>query len=311
MDELSAVLDAHRGRDAFVLRCEMQPPWSVRIADQAAVGLIVMLRGECFLTRAGEPPVRLAAGDVAVAKGTTVYDLGDDPRTPPSVVIEPGQRCRTLDGADVSDVMTLGTRSWGNAREGSCAFLTGTYELSSQVSGRLLRSVPDLVVLEAPQCDPALLGLLAQEIGRDLPGQDVLLDRYVDLVLVCALRHWFARPESDPPLWWRAQSDTLVGQVLSLMHEQPGRAWTLDNIAAQVGYSRATVARRFAELVGQPAMSYLAEWRMTMAADLLLGSDDTVETVGRCVGYANPFAFSSAFKRFHGVSPRAFRARVA
>jgi AraC-like DNA-binding protein len=92
-----------------------------------------------------------------------------------------------------------------------------------------------------------------------------------------------------------------------LMHDQPGQPWTLARLSQHVGYSRASIVRRFTELVGQPPMAYLTEWRLTLAADLLLSSDDTVESVGRQVGYDNPFAFSSAFKRLHASSPRAFR----
>lgn len=307
VDGLSTMLDAHRGRGAFALRCEMAPPWAVRVADEAAVGLIVMVRGSCVIVLDGDEPVSLQAGDVALAKGARPYTLSDHEETPPGVVIEPGQVCRVLDTAYPAPAMELGTRSWGNARGGPCAFLTGTYEHASQVSGRLLSHLPALAVLRAPSCDPGLLQLLGDEMARELPGQDVLLNRYVDLVLVSALRQWFGRPDAPQPRWWAAQSDPLVGQLLALMHDRPAEPWTLARLAAGVGYSRASVVRRFTELVGQAPMSYLTEWRLTLAADLLTSTDDSVEAVGRAVGYENPFAFSTAFKRAAGSSPRAFR----
>lgn len=311
MDGLSTLLGMHRGRDAFVLRCEMNPPWSVRIADRSAIGLIVVVRGHCVVTHDGASPVTVVAGDVVIAKGATAYTLADATATVPSVVIEPGQVCRALpDGGTVAPaggITVRGTRTWGNADAGESAFLTGVYELSEQVSGRLLDHLPDLALLRAPQCDPGLIEVLARELVRDLPGQDLLLDRYVDLLLVCALREWFAQPGAAPPQWWRAQTDPVVGPLLTVLHDRYQEPWTLELLAARVGYSRATVARRFTELVGTPPMSYLTGWRLSIAGDLLLTTDDTIEEIARQVGYLNPFAFSTAFKRMHGRSPRSFR----
>ncbi|SCF02606.1 transcriptional regulator, AraC family [Micromonospora mirobrigensis] len=304
---MSTILDGHRARGAFVLRCVMAPPWSVRIADRAAVGMLVMVRGHAMLLRDGDDPVRLEAGDVAIVKGPRPYTLADDPGTPPTVVVGPGQHCHTLDGADVSTTLGLGLRTWGNDPDGPCAFLTGTYELPSQVTGRLLAAIPDLVVLPGVDRDAALVRVLADEFTRDAPGQDVVLDRLVDLVLIGTLRAWFARPDSGAPAWWRAQGDQVVGGALRLIHDRPDEPWTLDALAGAVAVSRATLARRFTALVGQPPMAYLTEWRMSLAADLLRDTTASVEAVARQVGYANPFAFSTAFKRHFAAAPRAFR----
>lgn len=317
MDNLSAVLAEHQARDAFVLHCEMDAAWSVQIADRATVGMVVMLRGYCVLHLDGRAPVVLGAGDVAVVKGPTPYVLSDQPDRPFSVVVQPGQVCRAVAGHEAAAAeMTLGTRSWGNSRNGSCAFLAVAYELPGQIRGRLLPAVPELVVVRSAPTgvgdgptspeDP-LLELLAAEMVHARPGQDAMVDRLVDLVLISTIRRWFSAPGATPPRWWSAQEDPVVGQVLALMHHHPGQPWSLDALAERVGYSRATVARRFCETVGKPPMSYLADWRLALAADLLRGTDRSVEAIAHAVGYRNAFAFSSAFKRQHGSSPRAFR----
>ena len=335
MDTFSAVLAEHQARDAFALNCQMDPPWSVQIADRAAVGMVVMLRGRCFLHLEGGEPVLLGSGDVAVVKGPKPYVLSDRPGAPFSVVVEPGQVCRTVAGQEAAAEMTLGTRSWGNSPNGSCAFLAVAYELPGQIRGRLLPAVPELVVvrsgstdatdrstsvttestgtttrspgLRSTSPDGALIEMLAAEMVTSRPGQDAMIDRLVDLVLISTLRRWFSAPGATPPRWWSAQDDPIVGEVLSLMHHHPDQPWSLESLAERVGYSRATVARRFCETVGQPPMSYLADWRLALAADLLRGTDRSVESIAHAVGYRNAFAFSSAFKRQHGASPRAFR----
>ena len=91
------------------------------------------------------------------------------------------------------------------------------------------------------------------------------------------------------------------------MQNDPGRPWTVATLAASVGVSRALLARRFHELVGEPPMTFLTGWRMALAADLMVEPDATVTAVARAVGYGSPFTFSTAFKRAHGRSPRAYR----
>ena len=289
----------------------MAPPWSVRIADASTVSLIVMMRGDMALVLSGTAPVRLARGDVAIVHSTDPFLLADDPATPPHVVVEPGQHCRPLDSSGAAGAYVLGLRTWGNDPNGPCMFLNGTYELPSQVTGRLLDAVPGLVVLRAGEWAVPGVALLAEEFGRHAPGQDVVLDRLVDLVLITSLRAWFARDEGSAPRWWAAHDDPVVGDALTLMHDRPDEPWTLESLAAQIAVSRATLARRFTRLLGQPPMAYLAEWRLSMAATLLRDTTDNVETIGRRVGYANPFAFSTAFKRRYGQAPRSFRQAIA
>jgi AraC-like DNA-binding protein len=288
----------------------MAPPWSIAVEDEAAVGVIVMVRGEGHLERPGEESVTLRAGDVAITTSGLRYSFCDSPGLAPTIVIGPGEVSRDLVGNDLCVRLSHGVRRWGNARSGSDAFVVGTYGLESQVSGRLLAAVPGLVVVRAEEWDDELVRLLVTETGRDLPGQDVVIDRLVDLVLVAALRQWFAGDPTRAPRWWAAQSDPVVGPVLAAMHADPGAPWTLATLAREVSVSRATLARKFAESVGQPPMAYLLRWRMDLAAELLRDTDATVEQVAGRVGYASPFAFTAAFKKARGVPPRTFR-RIA
>ena len=99
----------------------------------------------------------------------------------------------------------------------------------------------------------------------------------------------------------------MVGRALRILHRDPAQPWTVAKLAAETGVSRAALARRFTELVGEPPMAYLAGWRLALAADLLREPDATVGSVARQVGYGSPFALSAAFKREHGVSPQQYR----
>ena len=309
MDAVAGLLDGPRARDAFLLRSTMDPPWSLRIEDEAPLTLVAIVRGSAWIAPDKGDAVRLARGDVAIVRGPDPYTVADDPATPPQAIIRPDQRCTTPGGQDV-EMGYVGVRTWGNSADGETVMLTGTYNLDGEVSRRLLRALPPLLVLRDAEWDCPLIPLMADEIVKDAPGQEAVLDRLLDLLLIAVLRAWFARPEADAPAWYRAHADPVVGPALQLLHHSPERPWTVATLAHETGVSRAALARRFNELVGEPPMTFLTGWRIALAADLLREPGATVGSVAPQVGYGSPFALSTAFKRVRGVSPQQYRRRA-
>lgn len=309
MDALGAFLDGPRARGAFLLRSVLDPPWSMRIQDEAPLTVVAVVRGEAWVVPHDVPAERFRPGDVVAVRGPEPYVVADSPSTPPSIVIHPGQRCTTLDGESVAETMGLGVRTWGNSATGSTILLTGTYQADGEVTRGLLQALPRLVILRADDWDCPYVPLLADEIGKDEPGQAAVLDRLLDLLVVAMLRTWFARSDVTAPAWYAASADPVVGRALRLLQNEPAHPWTVASLASAVGVSRAALARRFTELVGEPPMAFLSGWRLTLAADLLREPDATVTSVARALGYSSPFTFSTAFKRHHGVSPNAYRNR--
>jgi AraC-like DNA-binding protein len=306
MDGLSALLDGPRARDAFLLRTVMRPPWSVRIQDEAPLSVVGIVAGSAWIVPDGGEAIELHPGDVAVARGPDPYVFADDPTTPPQVIIHPGQQCTTADGVELPARWLHGVRTWGNDPHGPDVQLVGTYQLSGEVGGRLLAALAPLLVVRAAELASPLVELLGAEMARDEPGQDVVLDRLLDLLLIATLRAWFAGAD-EAPGWYRANSDPVVGPALRLLQHQPAQPWTVASLAAETGVSRAALARRFTALVGEPPMAFLTEWRLALAADLLLEPGATIGAVARQVGYGSPYALSTAFKRHRGVSPKQHR----
>lgn len=311
MDAVAGLLDGPRARGAFLLRSLLEPPWAMRIADEAPLCLVAVTQGEAWLIPKEGPARRLGRGDVAVIRGPDPYVLADDPGTEPQVVILPGQRCETPDGEEVPLMSYMGIRTWGNSPAGSTVILNGTYELEGDVSRRLLGVLPHWLVLPSEEWESPLLGLLAEEIVKDDPGQEAVLDRLLDLLLIAVLRAWFARPDAKAPSWYRAYSDPVVGKALRLIHNDPAHPWTVAELAREAGVSRAALARRFNELVGEPPMAFLTDWRLSLAADLLLEPGATIGSVAYQVGYGTPFALSTAFKRVRGISPQQHKLAAA
>lgn len=314
---MTALLGGPRARGAFLLRTVVSPPWAMRIADAAPLTLVAVVQGTAVIVPDGGTPRMLTTGTVAMVRTDRPYVVADDPATAPQVAIMPGQRCVPL--SDQSPPMTaIGVRTWGNARDTGrtpgvtsggahrTTLLTGTYEHTGEVGRHLLRLLPPLVVVPPHEGDADLLGLLAGEATRDSPGQEAVLDRLLDLLLVSTLRRHLSGPAAGG--WFAAQSDPAVGTALRLIHEMPQEPWTVASLAARCAMSRAAFARRFTAVVGTPPLTYLTQWRLSLAADLLLEPGATLASVARAVGYGSPYALSAAFTRERGVSPRRHRA---
>ncbi len=291
------------------MRCLLQPPWALHVRDRAPLTAVTVVRGDAWI-RQGDALVHAPAGSVALVVGPEPYDMSSEPGITPDVVIQPGQHCETLDGESLEMSMRLGVRSWGHAVDAPTAILTGTYEHHSALGADLLSTLPTPVVILRPDPDP-LVALLAAELTNDAPGQQTVLDRLLDTLTVDTLRAWYVAQGRSAPAWWLGHHDPIVGAALRLIHDEPGRGWTIVTLAGAIGTSRANLARRFSALVGEPVMTYLTRWRMTLAADLIAQPDSTVAAVSSQVGYASPFGFSAAFKRRYGVSPTEHRRAVA
>lgn len=307
MDNLGGLLDAPRARGAFALRAVMSSPWSLRDLADSPLTLIAGVEGKLWLAPDGSEAFQIGPGDIAVIRTPLHYNLADAPDTAPRMIIHPGQQCCDLEGNSLHDTMMHGVRTWGNDAQGSTLFLVGAYEHLSDISDRLLRALPPVLSLTHDDWESPLVGLLFDEVIKDEPGQAAVLDRLLDLLVTAVLKAWFAQQDSNRPEWWRYQGDRIVEHALHIMHDNPAHPWTLQSLAAESGASRASLARRFHKLVGEAPMTFLKNWRMALAADLLCQPDETVSTVAEKVGYATPFAFSAAFKRVRGLSPQEHR----
>lgn len=192
---------------------------------------------------------------------------------------------------------------------GSAVIISGDYDVTAGLGGRLLAGLPRVAVVDLPERH-ALLTLLAAELERGGRGRQVMLDRWLDLVLVSALRTWFERSGAAPG-WYLAQGDRMVGPALAALHDRPDQPWTTAELAQLGASSRSAFSARFTRLVGAPPMTYLTRLRMDLTTERLLGDDAPLEAIAASVGYASAFALSAAYKRNTGLSPSQVRRRAS
>lgn len=307
VDVLDQLLEETRARGAVFRQALLDPPWGLRFESGAALTSVAMVRSDAWLVPDGAPAVRIGAGDIAIVNGPGPFTLVDRPGTGPSHLVTADTYCAGTGGVDLGRSLALGARACGVGFDAAAAVLSGAYGRTGGISERLRRALPPVLVVADDACQLPLLGLIASETLHERRGQQVVLDRLLELLLVSALRSWFDRPGTEAPAWYRAIGDPVVDRALRLLHDAPEEPWTVAKLAAKCGVSRASLARRFTAEVGEPPMTYLTNWRIAWAADLLAGSDDTVGAIARRVGYGDVYALSAAFKRLRGLTPTEHR----
>jgi AraC-like DNA-binding protein len=293
VDVLADLLARAQARGALFSQLRLAEPWGVEFSGLRPLTLHALLEGGGWLEADSKAPVRLEAGTLVLGRAGSPYRVVHAPGAATISISEARRR-----GSDPPSPAPAST------------ILCGAYTLQGTVCDGLLNTLPRFVILPATSADPhlaAAMDLLGAELERQAPGQQTVLDRLLDLILVYLLRSWFSRPESSPPGWYHALDDPVLGPVLRALHADPARPWSVAAMAEVGGLSRAAFARRFADQVGSPPAAYLTALRMDLADAALLKPSATLASVAEQVGYGSEFAFSDAFKRHHAITPGRWR----
>lgn len=305
MDVFGDLFRGVRAHGSLFGSSTLSAPWNLHFVDGSPLTLCTVLNGSGWIVPERGRPEPLRDYETVVVKGPGTFAFVDELGTPAEPVAC-GEECATPEQGGTQ--YRLGWRDPGDINGAATTLIVGAYPVRGEISRRLLDALPVVLRVEAGGTGDAVLDHLAAEVAVDAPGQQVVLDRLLDWMLVCTLREWFDRPGGEPPSWWAAQRDQVAGEALRLIHAEPATAWTVSALASRIGVSRSTLAKRFTDLVGEPPLTYLTRWRMTLAADLLVEKQTaTVAEIARAVGYHDPFGFSAAFKRVRGVNPSEFR----
>ena len=303
MDPLADVLDLSRVSGAMMAQLIAHEPWGVDVDPLPGAAFHAVVSGGCWLRMSGRDPLRMMPGDVVLLPTNTPHALVSDvdAETMPFGPLEKEAR-RTADGDVLIDGPGARTR-----------VLCASYDYDHDVAHPLLSQLPPVLHVPAdpPGDDGALaatLRLLALELGGRPPGSRAAVGRLIDVMLIHVIRAWQLTQESlEDGSWLVALRDPVVAGTLARIHARPEQPWTVDSLAAKVHVSRATLARRFAELVDESPLAYLTRWRMDVAAQRLRDTDDAIGAVADHVGYRSEYAFSRAFARHRGLAPGRYR----
>jgi AraC-like DNA-binding protein len=310
MDPLSDLLRVVRLDGAFFYTVHAAAPWTVAIAPAtelsprimpAAEHLIsyhILTAGSCYGGLIGEEPVELLPNDVIVFPHGDAYMMssGRDVRIGPATDRAAPDR--------YPHVVVVGGQGPPDA-----TFVCGFLGCDRRPFNPLLAALPRCLHIRG--MGSAWLSTFTRQVTEesrhDRAGSDTVVVRLAELMFIEVLRRYLDELPAGQIGWLAGLRDEVVGRVLALIHGQPARPWTLADLAQEAAASRSSLAQRFALLVGQPPMQYLAQWRMQVAANLLAQSGAKVAAIGADVGYDSEAAFSRAFKKATGLAPGAWR----
>lgn len=303
VDSLGEALHFLRMTGTFYCRAEMTAPWALALpARKGCLSFHVVMSGGCLLEVEGGEARLLQPGDLALVPHGEGHRLSSEPG-----VLAPS--LHDLRHERVSDRYAI-LRHGG---EGAATSLVcGAVRFDHPAAHHLVKLLPRMIHVEAsmsPQMDwmQSTLRLMAAEAKELRPGGETVITRLADILVIQAIRSWIQEDPAAQSGWLGALQDNQIGRVIALIHRDPGRPWTVASLATEVAMSRSAFAARFTELVGEPAMHYVARWRMRVALVWLKEDSAALGELASRLGYQSEAAFSRAFKRFIGISPGAVR----
>jgi AraC-like DNA-binding protein len=315
MDPFSQVLKALRLEAGIFLDAEFTAPWCVDSApgnDDARhilpsaqhVALYhLLVEGRCHARLTDDSAaIELAAGDLIMFPHGDRHLLGSDLGRAPLLA-------ETLVQASPEGGLARIVHGGGGDRT---RFICGYLACDSRLCRPMIGALPRM--LRVPLGDSASASWMvetlqhaAAESRAPRAGTDAVLTKLSELTFVEALRGYLETIPQQERSWLAGLRDPHVSRVLGLMHAEPARQWTVDDLGREAGLSRSALAERFALLIGEPPMQYLTRWRLALGARALKEGSEPVLQVAQQVGYESEAAFNRAFKREFGTPPATWR----
>jgi AraC-like DNA-binding protein len=298
MDPLSDVLFLLKVRSYMSGGFDVGGELSVRFGQHDGIKCYAVVSGQCWLSVDGVPDaVQLETGDCFLLPHGRPFRLATDP------------------GLEPVDALTMlaAARRQGSIAiingGGRCCIVGGHFAFTGNHAGMLLGVLPPIVHLQKDSDKAAMrwsLERMRVELSEQQPGGSLIAQNLAHMMLVQALRLHLAEGVRGGVGWLFALADKQMSAAITAMHESPGHRWTLQELGEHVGMSRSIFAVKFKERVGTSPMEYLARWRMLLAGDRLTNSSDPLSVIALSLGYESESAFSTAFKRIMGCSPRQY-----
>ena len=300
-DQLSDVFDLIEVQGLVSGGFSVRGDWICHFDIHDPLKMIAVVCGHIRVTADGIGPIDLAPGDVAILNRCSrmVLQGGSGLDAPTELVLDESDTFVRVDGANCSD---------------SDVIIGGHVDVNPIGQALLMQALPPVGHVRASAAEAtnlhAILNRLLDEVTGDRVGAAFAIKQQGQLLLLEVLRAYIAQNDQLPPGWLRLLTDDRLRPAVSLMHDQPGKPWRLDELARTSAMSRTSFAERFRVVAGVPPLTYLNNWRMQLARHALRDSDARVGPLAFRLGYTSESAFSNAFKREVGMSPLRYRASL-
>ena len=300
MDALSQLVRLVRLQASLDLRCQFADGFAIDHAGTAArdIEFHLVLDGQCVIELDDGTSATMVSGDFAAVRSGTPH------RVRASGAIDSGHGVTVVHG----DLLPLKRSDAGDVE---LDLLCGRFRVDSSAIGQIFATLPKLLHVSLSDSTPdidlrRIVAMVRAEVDAEAPGAVAIVESLCTVLLTLALRI-HGRRAAVPPNLMRLIGDARLARATKAILDEPGREWTLAQLADLSAMSRATFARRFAEVSATTPGALLLQVRMSRAADMLKRTRRSIADIGMELGYQSEAAFSRAFKRALSSSPAAFR----
>jgi AraC-like DNA-binding protein len=295
-DVLGDVLETLRFRGSIFFRSELAAPWGMSLAKDGAPRFHIMLSGECFVGAKGHESINARATDVIMLPNGSSHWIADQPGRKMIPSTRAGKACE------------LGNPLFQQGKITN-RLMCGTVRFDEGVSHPLIETLPDVMhfpLVETEGSIWSVITLIDTEMQNCQGSGSRIADRLTEVLFLQLLNH-HVRNNDNATGFLAALRDKRVYRALTLIHREPAFDWSLSLLGEQVGMSRATLVRRFQEVVGVAPMAYITSWRIMKAHKLVRSSATPLEKIAEATGFSSARTLSRTFKRHYGCTPNELR----
>ncbi len=298
MDALSDVLDSLKLKGVVYQKTRFTAPWGVSIGKDQYSQFWRLLKGTCFIKVPGEDPIKMNEGDfIFVPLGGAHQIMGkpDSACIPAPKFVESLRSGNPMFQGDEDETILIG----------------GHFEFTSTVIHPFVHSLPKVIKINSGQNEIRMwleqaATFMNAELSTPRAGSQVILGRLAEVVFMLIIRAYIE--EADVAQGFlRAFKDPRISASLNCMHTAPEKEWTLSQLASAAGMSRSLYCKEFKTLLGETPLSYLTNWRILKAKEILLASRENISEIAERVGYQSEAAFNRLFKSKVGETPASYR----
>jgi AraC-like DNA-binding protein len=303
MDPFSDLVGLLRPRATLWGRIQGTGRWGISFRKRNDLLFCRVEAGECQLTRLYTAPCHLKTGDFALIRTSSPFSVTSDPELEP----------------EDSEAMVASTGSTelvlGETAGPRVVLRCGRFVFDTANEALLWSLLPSHIHVRADQKTSwrvrSLLKMNDAEGQHPGPGSELVVSRLMELTLLELLRSEVPRLDPGTKGLLSGLADPIIAKALSAMHHEVARTWTVAGLAKLCGVSRSTFATRFRDVMGVGPIEYLTAWRIALAKDKLCYGTKTIGEIAVSVGFHSSSAFSTAFTRVAGCSPKRFAERTA